>query len=63
MTATIATKADIDYWTGDVSITMSRSEWQYVQIQLLLRSSDRRLKKEKREANRKYSNLIGNAIK
>ncbi|MEK9770113.1 MAG: hypothetical protein VW683_14455 [Betaproteobacteria bacterium] len=63
MSLTEVTQADVDYWTGEVSITMSRSEWQYVEIQLLLRGTDNRLKEVTRKANRKYSNRIGNAIK
>lgn len=63
MTTAEITQQEIEYWTEEVSISMSRSEWQYIQIQLWLRGSDRRLKHEKRDSNRKYSKRIGNAIK
>lgn len=63
MTTAEITNQEIEYWTEEVSISMSRSEWQYIQIQLLLRGTDKRLKQKKRDANSKYSKRIGNAIK
>jgi hypothetical protein len=63
MTVAETTQQQIDYWTQQVSISMSRSQWQFIQMQLLLRGTDRRLKQEKQDANWKYSKRIGNAIK
>ena len=52
----------VAYFSEQVTITMSRSEWQSIAIQLRLRETDRRVRQETRDWLRWMRNRIWTTI-
>ena len=52
----------VEHWSEEISITMSRSEWQFIQIRLLIDGNDRRRNEDKARRLRRMSNRIRKLI-